>query len=140
MSRHLEATIAEAAATNLNVAATIEWLADLILEAPPFCKAQPNIDALLPAFADEYSTFLLADAPTAGVMRGLMDGAIDQLHHLPAGVLMMVPCEAIDCRTVLRQSDFDCKYLLGSKSLAPADLAFQFTSEIVERCACVFGP
>ncbi len=56
MSRHIEATIAEAAAKNLNVAATIEWLADLELEerqrraierrfkcSRP--QAQPSIDA-----------------------------------------------------------------------------------------------
>ncbi len=56
MSRHIEATIAEAAAKNLNVATTIEWLADLELEARQRraierrfkcsrLQAQPSIDA-----------------------------------------------------------------------------------------------
>jgi DNA replication protein DnaC len=33
MSRHLETTLTEAAAKNLSVAATLEWLADVELEA-----------------------------------------------------------------------------------------------------------
>jgi len=56
MSRHIETTIAEAAAKNLSVAATIEWLADLELEARQRraierrfkcsrLQAQPSIDA-----------------------------------------------------------------------------------------------
>jgi DNA replication protein DnaC len=56
MSRHIETTIAEAAAKNLSVAATIEWLADLELEARQHraierrfkcsrLQAQPSIDA-----------------------------------------------------------------------------------------------
>jgi transposase-like protein len=34
MSRQLETTISEAATKNLSVAATLEWLADMELEAP----------------------------------------------------------------------------------------------------------
>jgi DNA replication protein DnaC len=56
MSRHIETTIAEAAAKNLSVAATIEWLADLELEERQRraierrfkcsrLQAQPSIDA-----------------------------------------------------------------------------------------------
>jgi DNA replication protein DnaC len=56
MSRHIEITIAEAAAKNLSVAATIEWLADLELEERQRraierrfkcsrLQAQPSIDA-----------------------------------------------------------------------------------------------
>ena len=55
MSRQIETTIAEAAAKNLSVAATIEWLADLELEARQaraierrfkcsHLQAQPSID------------------------------------------------------------------------------------------------
>jgi DNA replication protein DnaC len=56
MSRHIETTIAEAAAKNLSVASTIEWLADLELEErqrraierrfkSSRLHAQPSIDA-----------------------------------------------------------------------------------------------
>src|SRR5882757_10624353 len=56
MSRHIETTIAEAAAKNLSVAATIEWLADLELEERQRraierrfkcsrLQSQPSIDA-----------------------------------------------------------------------------------------------
>jgi DNA replication protein DnaC len=56
MSRHIETTLAEAAAKNLSVAATIEWLADLELEERQRraierrfkcsrLQAQPSIDA-----------------------------------------------------------------------------------------------
>jgi DNA replication protein DnaC len=56
MSRHIENTIAEAAAKNLSVASTIEWLADLELEErqrraierrfkSSRLHAQPSIDA-----------------------------------------------------------------------------------------------
>src|ERR1041384_1546710 len=56
MSRHLETTLTEAAAKNLSVSATLEWLADLELEARKQraierrykcsrVQAQPSIDA-----------------------------------------------------------------------------------------------
>ncbi len=56
MSRQLETTISEAAAKNLSVAATLEWLADMELEARnrraierrfkcSRLQAQPSIDA-----------------------------------------------------------------------------------------------
>ena len=56
MSRQIEATMAEAAARNLSVSATIEWLADMELEARKQraierrfkcsrLQAQPSIDA-----------------------------------------------------------------------------------------------
>ena len=61
MSRHLETTLSEAAGKNLSVAATLEWLADMELEARndraierrfkcSRLQAQPTIDSLpLPA-------------------------------------------------------------------------------------------
>ena len=56
MTRNLETTIAEAAAKNLSVAATLEWLADMELEARQHraidrrfkcarLQVQPSIDA-----------------------------------------------------------------------------------------------
>ena len=56
MSRHVETTLTEAAAKNLSASATLEWLADMELEARKQraierrykcarLQAQPNIDA-----------------------------------------------------------------------------------------------
>jgi hypothetical protein len=67
MSHHIETTIAEAAAKNLSVDATIEWLADLELEERQRraierrfqcsgLQAQPSIDDLIAGPSHSVST------------------------------------------------------------------------------------
>jgi hypothetical protein len=91
MSRHVETTLTEAAAKNLSVSATLEWLADMELEARKRraiegrykcsrLQAQPSIDAFLfqhcngsrsfPSKFSRYSPADFSDSRPSWAVRG----------------------------------------------------------------------
>ena len=65
MSRHLETTIAEAAARNLSVAATLEWLADMELEARQQPRHRTPLQMRAPAGAAQHRRLSLPPSQDA---------------------------------------------------------------------------
>jgi hypothetical protein len=83
---------------------------------------------------------LLADAPAARVTCGLMNGPINQLHHLSIRILMMMPRKTIDCRMVLPESNLDGEYLFAGKPLPPTEITIQLSPEVLKRGSRILGP